>query len=160
MKARYRGCCCCFLNRRFFHHPSRRQAVDYRCHIVAPSSFAVSGCYWNGRNMLVSVMSVFSMLLSDLMHYLSFLADNGGEPPWRLTMMVVIVNRMCRCEPPAEMPTLQMFTFLMSDPRNFDFLGQIPIEMLEKVQLDNSIVKEDMKLTLLVFNQCVLNIGS
>lgn len=37
---------------------------------------------------------------------------------------------------------LQTSNFVMSDPRNFSFIGSIPDEMLERVPLDNAIVRE------------------
>lgn len=40
----------------------------------------------------------------------------------------------------AEIPTLQMSTFTMSDPKNFKIFGSIPNAMLEKVSLDNAII--------------------
>lgn len=46
----------------------------------------------------------------------------------------------------AEISTLQMSTFIMSDPHNFNFIGSVPVEMLEKVPIDNAILRECQKL--------------
>lgn len=46
----------------------------------------------------------------------------------------------------AEILTLQASTFVMSDPKNFDFVGSILIKMLKKVPLDNAIVRDYRKL--------------
>lgn len=45
-----------------------------------------------------------------------------------------------------EILTLQTSTFVMSDPRNFNFIGSIRLDMLERVPLDNAIVREHRKL--------------
>lgn len=46
----------------------------------------------------------------------------------------------------AEIPTLQTSKFMMSDPKNFVFIGLIPEEILENVPLDNAIVRVYHKL--------------
>nr|KAJ0206901.1 hypothetical protein LSAT_V11C500287920 [Lactuca sativa] len=46
----------------------------------------------------------------------------------------------------SEILILQTTTFVMSDPRNFKFVGSIPDVMLEKVPLDNAIIKDYRKL--------------
>lgn len=47
----------------------------------------------------------------------------------------------------AEILTLQMTPFVISDPRNFKFIGPIRDVMLDKVPLDNSIVRYYRKLS-------------
>ena len=42
--------------------------------------------------------------------------------------------------------TLQTTTFVMSDPRNFAFVGSIPEVMLEKVPVNNDIIRAYRKL--------------
>ncbi|CAH1413867.1 unnamed protein product [Lactuca virosa] len=46
----------------------------------------------------------------------------------------------------AEILMLQTTTFVMSDPRNFEFVGSIPKVLMKRVLLDNAIIRAYRKL--------------
>ncbi|CAI9271425.1 unnamed protein product [Lactuca saligna] len=47
----------------------------------------------------------------------------------------------------ADIPKLQSTTFIIIDPRNFNFVGSIPEVMLAKVSMENDLIREYCSLT-------------